>query len=667
MKNISDFLIIFDENININSLRTELSRLHPIRIELFPLTSNWRLIYDLENATRSLFDAGVDINLIESSEVINKEVDIIREKVSKWSADLGNYNIAGKSIKEWFLLPKGEVSTWWFSIISEKNTSKTDVFFRLAQLQAIDKIFASNSYDPCFVSVSEKKLRLSIKKICKRNSADVLYITSLKRRMTLNGKLKSYFNREKAICFGLKALIHFVIRILRATRAKLVMGSIKNRVKKHDNSVLFVSYFPAVDKKSAKKGILKNKYAIPLQKKLSEMGKKIIWIWMYEFLDEHSYSDALTLAKNFKKKAEVNFFLDEFMSFKIILRVLSLWIRQFRTFLKLIKLMPTQVLYKNFSIPEGAIFIKNLMARSFIGWTGLAGILFFELYKKVFSCLPHPSHCIYYLEMQAWEKALNAAKQLKTPQIKSIGFQHGAIYRNDFYYLIHPSEVIQKGKSTFLPFPDILACNGDIPLHLMSYCRYPDITKVEAVRHLYLTDYLNNFNPQDKQDIVLIAGSTDIKGTKAIISLFYETFPKPKRFKVWLKGHPTLPVDIILKDLRINIRSCGYMIKLESMDKLIKPVKILITGSSTVAIEGVAGGCKVIAPIFSDHMFLNPLHGFEEFYSRIHNPQELRTSIEQTFQGNGKQKDFSEVNKFISRYWCLDPSLKRWEAMLKEK
>jgi len=227
--------------------------------------------------------------------------------------------------------------------------------------------------------------------------------------------------------------------------------------------------------------------------------------------------------------------------------------------------------------------------------------------------------------------------------------------------------MIPEEKSMFLPFPDILACNGDIPLHLMSHCRYPNITKVEAIRHLYLTDYLNNFDPSKKQDIVLIAGSTDIKGTKAIISLFYETFPNPKRFKVWLKGHPTLPVDIILKELRIDIRSCGYMIKQEPVDKLLKPVKILITESSTVAIEGVAGGCKVIAPIFSDNMFLNPLHGFEEFYTRVHNPQELKTTIEHTIQGNGKQQDFSAVNKFISQYWCLDPSLKRWEALLGEQ
>ena len=664
MKNFLNILIIFDKDIDINSLHKELSKLSPNNIDLFPLTSNWRLICNLKDVTHSLFRDGVETNLIESEEVINREVDFIREKVAKWSADLGNTRIDGKTIKEWFLLPGDEASTWWFSLLSEKNTSKTNVFFRLAQIQAVDRIISSFAYDSCLVSVSEKTLLSSIEKICERNSLAKLHLNSLKRKKSIKGKIKSYFNREATFYLALKATFHLVIRISRSIRAKLAMGWKKERIRIDDNSILFVSYFPAVDKESARKGILRNKYAIPLQKKLSDMGKKIIWIWMYELIDGHSYSDALTLAKKFKKNGEANFFLEEYMSLKTSFRVLRLWLRQIRVFLKLIKLIPEKALYGNLSIPEGALFIKNLMIRSFVGWTGLAGILFFEMYKEVFSLFSYPSHCIYYLEMHAWEKAMNAAKRLKAPQIKSIGFQHGAIYRNDFYYLIHPSEIIQDEKSLSLPLPDILACNGDIPLHLMSYCKYPNITKLEAVRHLYLTDYLNNFDFSKKQDIVLIAGSTNMEGTKAIISLFYEALPKPKGFKVWLKGHPTLPVETILRELSIDLQNCSYIIKHDPIETLLEPAKILITGSSTVAVEGVAGGCQVITPIFSDHMFLNPLDGYEEFYTRIHNPQELSACVHQIIQGNGKQQDFRKAREFISQYWCLDPSLKRWEALL---
>jgi len=491
-------------------------------------------------------------------------------------------------------------------------------------------------------------------------------MTSLKRKKSIKEKTKSFLNGESALNFALKALIHFAIRILKAIRTKLVMGSKRKRMKIFDNSILFVSYFPAVDNKAAKQGILKNNYAMPLQDKLSEMDKKIIWIWMYWSIYENSFSYALRLAQIFKKNGEVNFFLDEFMSLNVIFRVFSLWIRQFRIFLKLIKLMPTRILHENLSIPEGTVFIKNLMARSFIGWTGLVGILYFELYKEVFSHFPYPSYCIYCLEMQAWERALNAAKQLMTPQIKSIGFQHGAIYRNAFSYMIHPNEMLQKGKSEFLPAPDIIACNGDISLHLMSHCKHPNITKVEAIRHLYLTDYLRDLGRFKKQDIVLIAGSVNTEETRALISLFYKAFPRPNGFKVWLKGHPTLPFEMILKELGNDIRNQNYVIKHDPVDKLLKTVKILIVGSSAVAVEGLAGGCKVIIPIFSDNMFMSVLNGFEEFYIKVHTPLELRTAIEQSIQCNERKQDLNEIKEFISQYFCLDPSLQRWEKLLTE-
>ena len=667
MRNPSSILIVFDEDIDIRLLHKKLSRLYPKSIDLFPLTSNWRLICDIKGTIQSLFGPDIGIKLIESAELIDKEVDVIRGQISKWSANFGNYKIAGKSLKEWFLLPKDEVSTWWFSLLSEKNSRKTNVFFRLAQLQAIDKTISSNSYDSSLLSVSDKVFFMSIGNICKKYFANMLYIASIKRKKSLMGKIKSYLNRQNAVNLILNALIHFIFRIIRAFRAKLAMRSIIIRAKKDGNSILFVSYFPAVDKKSAKNGILKNKYAIPLQEKLSDMNKKILWIWMYAFIDGNSYGDALILAKKFKKNGETNFFLEEFMSFKVLLRVVSHGIHQLRIYLKLKKLIPTQVFYENLSIPEGAVFIKNLMAQSFIGWTGLEGILFFELFKEVFSHLPYPSQCIYCSEMQAWEKALNAAKQLKAPHVKSIGYQHAAIFRNHFTYLNHPSEMNQKEKSKSLPLPNILGCNGDIPLLLMSHCRYPNLIKVEAIRHLYLTNYLINLNLSKKQNIVLIAGSLDMQATSALISLFYEAFPKPKKFKVWLKGHPALPFEKILRELRIETGNCGYIIKHDPIEELLKPVKILIVGISAVAIEGLAGGCKVISPLFSENMFISPLEGFEKFYTKVHNPQELRTAVEQTIQSNRNIQNFCEVKKFISRYWCLDLSLKRWEELLGEK
>ena len=267
--------------------------------------------------------------------------------------------------------------------------------------------------------------------------------------------------------------------------------------------------------------------------------------------------------------------------------------------------------------------------------------------------------------MHAWEKALNAAKRLRSPHIRSIGFQHGGISINYFFYFHHPSEMIQEEKSTALPLPDILACNGDISLNFMRSCKYPDIRKVEAIRHLYLSDYLNNSNLFNKQKVVLVAGSIDRKEAKSLISMFYEAFPKPEGFQVWLKGHPSLPFKDILRELKIDARECGYIIKYESLDELLKPTKILIVGSSAVAIEGLAGGCRVISPIFSDSITMSHLIGFEKYHIQVFNSEELKDNVEKIIEYSENKENYDEIKKFISSYWCLDMSLIRWEKLLK--
>ena len=115
MKNFSKVLIIF----NGNFFHKKLSALHAKSVYLFPLTSDWRLIYKIESIIRNLSVANIKIKSTDSAEMIDKEVDVLREKVSKWSANLGDFVMLGKSIKDWFLLPKEEVSTWWFSLLSE--------------------------------------------------------------------------------------------------------------------------------------------------------------------------------------------------------------------------------------------------------------------------------------------------------------------------------------------------------------------------------------------------------------------------------------------------------------------------------------------------------------------------------------------------------------------
>ncbi len=188
---------------------------------------------------------------------------------------------------------------------------------------------------------------------------------------------------------------------------------------------------------------------------------------------------------------------------------------------------------------------------------------------------------------------------------------------------------------------------------------------VEAIRQLYLSDYINNSDLSQKEKIVLITGSIDKHETKALISLFFESYPKPEGFKVWLKGHPSLPFETVLKELKMNAEDCGYIIKYDPISSLLVPAKIIIVGSSTVALEALIAGCKVITPIISERMIMSPLSGFEKFYSKITSSEELKQAIEKIIRHKENQENQDEFKNFISSYWCLDKSLTRWEQLLK--
>lgn len=648
-------LLIFDDRVNISRLREKIKLLRPSRISIFTLTSNGSLSCEIENLCKS--QDNIEITVADSAELIDKEVDALRQGISKWSAQLGEFKIGGKSIREWFLLPRDQVSAWWFSTLSEKDPAKTNVFFYIAQLQALDKLISSGAFDLGIYSVSNPSFSRGLEMVFRKYRINSVYMPPTFKHISFKERFRLYCKHKKAPYSLLKALINLFVFISRVLMARLFMGPLNKRIIKFENAILFVSFFPCVDKEAAERGILKNKYAVFLQDKIHNMQKRIIWIWLYNFLDGCTYSEALRLAQKFNKNGELNLFLYEFLSKKGLFSAISSWFKQIRIFLRLKSAIPEAALSKSLSIPESAVFIKELMLDSFVGWPALEGLLFLELYKELFLNFPYVSHCLYYAEMQTWEKALCAAKRLNAPRTKTIAYIHSSTPINFFSYFHHKSEM------QHMPLPDILACNGDISFKLMSDCGYPNVEKVEAIRYLYLNRYLEQAGSFKKDNIVLLAGGGIYFEDKRLISLFYEAFPKPERFKVWLRPHSCLPFRRIIEELRINPEENRYIIKNGNLQDLLGPVKVLITGGSTIALEALFAGCRIIIPSFCDTMFTNPLRGFEKYYTRVSNSKSLRYFVRKFIEGN-TDGDLNEVGDFIGHYWCLDPSLKRWERLL---
>jgi len=656
-------LLIFERTIRPDCLQKSLQGTETRKISILPLTSHWNTIQEVKDICTSLNQPKIEIELLDSARLIDNEVSQLRTKVVKWSAALGNHKAWNKTLKEWFLTPRKEVSTWWFSLISEKNTFKTDLFLRIAQVHAIAAQLRSGKYEVCCVATDERHIYKIVKKICAPCRIAVKNVKG--------GGISEYSRKEIAKKYlgqmGLLGDIAYSLAILlrsyfRGRQARRIMGPFGRR-KMQENSVVFVSYFPAVDKEAAKKGVFKNKYAEVLQAKLTQTQKPVIWLLMYVIIDGWSFRDALKLGKRFGDNGETLFFIEEFISIRVALNTIYAWVKQIISYVVLSRNVKAGVLSQNLSIPETDTLIYAIWRHSFVGKRGIEGIIYFELYKKVFQLFRQSSHCIYYAEMQAWEKALNAAARLKSENIKTIGFQHTVISANYFSYFHDSSEMVDTGQATCLPLPETLACNGDIPFEMMRKHDYPNLAKVEAIRQMYLNRYLKDGIFTKKEiPILLVAGSINRRETASLIYLLSSVFCGAQSFKIWLKGHPSMPFEEILDELKIDCSTCGYEIKNKPIYKLLQKASIVLAGTTTTSLEALAFDCDIIVPAFSDQMFMNPLIGFEEFYHKVYSPEEFEKTVINLIEQ--KKEKTVKSKQFLESYWCLDPELIRWSKLL---
>lgn len=655
-------LVIFDSLIDKDYIARICKQGNTKEVDLLPLGDSLQIPTDVDRALRQRFNS---INTLDSIKIIGEQIEELQEKICKWSANIANNKTGGKSTKEWFILPGYRVSAWWFSLLSEKNTIKTDIFLRVAQVNAAKKVLHSGIYSYCAIVISHKNLRDAIRQITRRLSIPETVFPVYPKGNKKN-RIKNFFEYHLGI-FGQVILgIRYGVKFfMRGIYARRYISRYSKRMP-DSPSLLFVTYYPAVEKDPAQKGIFRNKYASILQDKLNELGVKVTWLAMYvPQLNGYGFCDALRLTGNFIEKGENLFMLEEFFTFRNFIISISLWLRQAIRSCILFRLIDKKVLLSDPIGEENRSFIQQLWSVSFCHAKGLDAIMHYLIFREVFKQIPGIKDCLYYCEMQAWEKALNAARRSTDTDIRTIAFQHTSFSRNYFHYFYDRSELEGNAEITDLPLPDILACNGEFAYSRFIEAGYQNVVKVEAIRNLYLDRKLSGQDSCQpiERNILLVAGTIERKETRNLILMVKAAFPKAEKFAIWFKGHPALPVEEIFKELNIDAQSSGYLICKEEISDCLKCARAVIVTTSTVAIEALAFGCEVIIPDFPDLMLMSPLADFRGYYHRVISPQELATKTDSIFNGECLH-DIEEYHRFVRRYWFLDSALPKWREFL---
>lgn len=650
-------LVIFDGPFDFNRIPPRSGT-----VDLLPMTGDWELIDSLSQWCR--VHRGTPI-LLDAARLFDIQVHDLKTAIQGWSTSLGEVRVGHQTIKEWFLLPGVPVSGWWFSRFAEKNNIKEDLFLRLAQVMAIDRILGESPYDACVAVLESPLLRQVLKTRVTRRGEKMVY-RKVKRK---NLRPLLQCGRSVLDSFGTWAhVFHASLKLFsfawRCWFIKRTMGPVDKRALFPKGNIL-VTYYPYVDREAIIKKEFQNTYLLPLQRKLHALGQKINWLCIVVPFAQWTFQEAVCQAKRLAEAGEAIFFLFEFMSVRALGVCVYRWVRQTITSAFLSTCLDEAALLQGFQTPEIVPILRALWRKSFAGWVGLEGLLYFGLFSEMIKRFPEAVRCVYCSEMQAWENALNAAKRNEGWSVETIGFQHSAISKNHYFYFPSPEEVRPRGHSTDLPLPDVMAVNGKIPFDYLSSLGFPHLVRLEAIRQLSLSNVLRE-RPMRKGDspVLLLVGSYSLQESRSLLQLLLSTWHETPPCRIWFKPHPTLRGDKLLKECPILWPPDLWEVRLDPINELLREAWIVVGGESSVSINALAHGCKVIAPVLNDVAFMSPLDGFERYYEKVFNPDDLRKTVEQLLKKTEPFIREEAARSLVASFWDLDPALPCWETLL---
>lgn len=621
---------------------------------LFPLCSNFRLV---ETVRRFFLDGGAhEVQVLDSASLIDAEVGVIRDTICAWIHAASDAQVAGRSLKNWFLLPPYRLSTWWLGLLAENNSLKSHFHLRLAQLRAVERSIEESSVGDVFVSLGDGALSEGVSNLASEAGIRVFSFPSWSQYSRRERFLRAIRRiRGGEMFLGFAAWVRLCAQ---AVYVRWILG----RSVISSGSLLIATYFPAFDPVVEKSGVFRNRYTGDLQSLLERMHIPVSWILMYASLNGVGFRQAVAIARRFRINGVEMFFPEQFLSPGGLFRILFVWLKQ-ALLARRLEREALDCLSK--VAPMGRAARPLLVQRwrsSFLGPQALLGVSYMEQFRRMWAAAPEVRTLAYICEMQTWEKALVGTRRGLADRVQAIAMQHTVVSRDYYHYFAVPHLARDFLNDSSMPQPEVIAVNGPAVASLLSPCGYRRIAEVEALRFGYLTakKTKEQSEPSALPPFLLVIGPNDRDEARAILRLVYEAFPQGAGGAIMLKSHPATPLSRLCKELGIEPEACGYRVGEGGVGALLWQASAVLVGSSAVAIEAAMMGKPVFIPKFADALVMSPVSGLGGYQARqVCSPRELRTFWEDVLAHPAPVS-------FPPPYWHLEPALARWEQLFRE-
>ncbi len=611
---------------------------------------------------KQLDNLASNLEIVPSANYVNYQADKLGDKLEKIRLEYSRKTHKKELLIDQFIIDKN-ISTYYFTELVERNVYKYQYYKLLAQFDAI-KYFLEEKGDIDLImySIKDEKLEESI-------STFDISIENLKNKKLIYKKLGKKLSLMKQFIKGIMLGFLYISRLLFYFLVQKFYAHSNNFT--DDNKIKIISYFPYIDSEEEKKGKFNNLYYLPLQKHLLKDEIPHSWLLIYAKIKGNSYLDSSKIAK--RVISDKYLFLEGALSIKTILRISVLWLSQSIKYLFLRRHFFGQ---KTESRPIEEIYAQQSLDNSYFGLSVLSGIAYYFQFINYAKTLDSTKLVIYLNEMQTWERAFNAAFLKYRPNIKRIGYQHSSVAKRIFHYY---SERTQESTDFSEPLPDYFAVNGEIPKQELTKSYGDKIITLEALRQLQTKESKKQrvFEKyHNLQHQILLIGSYDryeaIKILDFVSEAIKRTDGRPifQSHEVIVKSHPScdLSKEVRIRDSENSSKTDIKMsISNENIDDILPYVEFVIVGSSTAAIDAVRNNCEIYVPIFSDHIILSPLSGYDDFFTYVSEPNELGRLIDDHYVDRDlirEERDREMKDKFIEEFWLLEKSLSNWKKVI---
>jgi surface carbohydrate biosynthesis protein (TIGR04326 family) len=585
---------------------------------------------------------------------VEDHAERLRAKYLAFIHDLGESQVNGRRVVDHLSFGDG-LSFWWLTLLAEKSPLKSPEIFSCIRLLALEEILVERKPPALELVSADGELADALRTLCANLRIRFEWLAAPREKMGLS--LRAIYRGLPYRVQGLVVLVkHLMERWPLRTIAKPPWFS-------SSQAVFICSYFVHLNPAACADGLFRSRHWGALPDLLQKNGRQINWL--QHFMESPLVPDpktAVRLATRFNIAPEtegVHAFLDTYLSFRVIGRVLKDWLRLNAIAWRL------RSIESSFRPSGSALSLWPILRAgwksSLVGSTAVGNCLWVALFDAALRDVPHQSVGFYLYENQGWERAMLHAWR-KHGHGEIIGVQHATAPFWHLYYFDDPRTWLSRGVNS-LPVPDRVALNGPDAWRAFVGAGYPanELVETEALRYMDLLSEDQAVSERgDRTTItaakpevkVLILGdmmASTMDRFLAVVENACDLLPSGYRFT--FKPHPANYAKLSTYP-RLKADETT-----EPLGRIMGDYDITVAANSTTAaVEAFARGLPTIIMLDGTGLNLSPLRGHAgvQFVST---PEQLANALTQKRPG-------ATLLPGHRAMFFLDAFLPRWRQLL---